>query len=204
MISAYCWCGNLELGWLGSLGYILFQLTESPKQMLKISQECMIDAGTQKCTFPVPCPPEDWSPSVCGREGSWGVGEQYDIERLRYFSFFLFGLLVAEQSVFLLTLFCWLMYPHPVLLLLCQDSAWLTASSPSFLSPVLFPLFHISVVPITVLIDTDSRREQTQKLPMLGRAPMSATSPACKKAHLQKQWLFFVSAFTQIERDLVK
>lgn len=163
--------------------------------MLKISQECMIDAGTQKCTIPVPCTPEDWSPSVCGREGSWGVGEQYGIERLRYFSFFLFGLLGAEQSVFLLTLFILLtIYPHPLLLLLCQDNAWLTASSPSFLSPVLFPLFHVSVVPVTVLIDSDNRREQTRKLPMLGKAPVFATSPACKKAHLQKQWLFFVAA----------
>ena len=88
MIIVYCWCGNLELGWLGSLGYILFQSNWSLKQTSEISQECVIDARMLKCTFPSLPPPQDGSTTVGGREGDWGVREQSVIKRLRGVFFF--------------------------------------------------------------------------------------------------------------------
>ena len=113
MITVYCWCGHLELGWLGSLGYILFQLNWSLKQTSEISQECVIDARMLKCTFPISSPPQDGSTSVGGGEGDWGAGEQNVTERLRGVSFVSFRLLTEHPSVFLLSLSYRLTSSHP-------------------------------------------------------------------------------------------
>ena len=137
MIIVYCWCGNLELGWLGSLGYILFQSNWSLKQTSEISQECVIDDRMLKCTFPSLPPPQDGSTSVGGREGDWGVREQSVIERC-----FLFLLSHSDFLLSIPLLLTLLVLQtdllSPQLLWLCQDSACLTAASPFFLPQVLF------------------------------------------------------------------
>ena len=115
MIIVYCWCGNLELGWLGSLGYILFQSNWSLKQTSEISQECVIDARMLKCTFPSLPPPQDGSTTVGGREGDRGVREHSVIERLRGV-FFFFCLIQTSYwaSLFFLFSLCYrLISSHP-------------------------------------------------------------------------------------------
>lgn len=89
MISAYCQCCTLELGWFGSLGHILSQLTESstqePWQKFLRNTWKILDTDVPSSPH---LPPGDGGTSVGGRKGTEEAGEQNGIERLQAFFFF--------------------------------------------------------------------------------------------------------------------